>query len=72
MKFNIELEHEADGRWIAEVLELPGVMAYGRHPSRRRRTSRRSLCGWSPTDSSTGRPAPTCLISRSLRRDQLA
>lgn len=25
----LELEKEADGRWIAEVTELPGVMAYG-------------------------------------------
>ena len=29
MTFNIETEEEEDGRWIAEVLELPGVMAYG-------------------------------------------
>ena len=29
MKFTIETEHEEDGRWIAEVLELPGVMVYG-------------------------------------------
>ena len=26
---NIEIERETDGRWIAEVPELPGVMAYG-------------------------------------------
>ncbi len=25
----IELEQEEDGRWIAEVTDLPGVMAYG-------------------------------------------
>jgi predicted RNase H-like HicB family nuclease len=25
----IELEQEADGRWIAEVTALPGVLAYG-------------------------------------------
>ena len=24
----IALEQEADGRWIAEVVELPGVLAY--------------------------------------------
>lgn len=29
MKLTIETEIEADGRWIAEVPELPGVMAYG-------------------------------------------
>lgn len=27
--FTIEFEREEDGRWLAEVLELPGVMAYG-------------------------------------------
>lgn len=25
----IEIEREADGRWIGEVAQLPGVMAYG-------------------------------------------
>jgi predicted RNase H-like HicB family nuclease len=25
----VETELEADGRWIAEVPELPGVLAYG-------------------------------------------
>jgi len=29
MTFKVEIEQETDGRWIAEVLELPGVMAYG-------------------------------------------
>lgn len=27
--FKIEVEREEDGRWLAEVLELPGVLAYG-------------------------------------------
>ncbi len=27
---NIELEREEDGRWIAEVPDLPGVMIYGK------------------------------------------
>jgi len=26
---SIELDREDDGRWIAEVPELPGVMTYG-------------------------------------------
>jgi predicted RNase H-like HicB family nuclease len=30
MKFKIESEQEEDGRWLAEVLNLPGVLAYGR------------------------------------------
>jgi predicted RNase H-like HicB family nuclease len=25
----IEVEREDDGRWIAEVVDLPGVLAYG-------------------------------------------
>jgi predicted RNase H-like HicB family nuclease len=32
MNFNIECEQEEDGRWLAEVLELPGVLAYGETP----------------------------------------
>jgi predicted RNase H-like HicB family nuclease len=28
-RFTIELDREEDGRWIAEVLDLPGVLAYG-------------------------------------------
>ena len=29
MSYTIECELEGDGRWLAEVLELPGVLAYG-------------------------------------------
>jgi predicted RNase H-like HicB family nuclease len=29
MPFIIEVEQEDDGRWLAEVLDLPGVLAYG-------------------------------------------
>ena len=29
MTLTIELEQEADGRWIAEVPQLPGVLVYG-------------------------------------------
>ena len=29
MHLTFETEREEDGRWIAEVPELPGVMAYG-------------------------------------------
>ncbi len=36
MRFKVELEQEADGRWIAEVLDLPGVLAYGRTPEQAR------------------------------------
>ena len=26
---SVEVEQEEDGRWIAEISELPGVLAYG-------------------------------------------
>ena len=29
MEFKVEIERENDGRWIAEVVDLPGVLAYG-------------------------------------------
>ncbi len=29
MTFKIETERETDGRWIAEVINMPGVLAYG-------------------------------------------
>jgi len=29
MNYAVELEPEEDGRWIAEVPDLPGVMVYG-------------------------------------------
>ncbi len=29
MILTIGIEQEEDGRWIAEVMELPGVMVYG-------------------------------------------
>ena len=33
MRFHVETDREADGRWIAEVPTLPGVMAYGKTKS---------------------------------------
>jgi predicted RNase H-like HicB family nuclease len=29
VNFDIECEREDDGRWLAEVPQLPGVLAYG-------------------------------------------
>jgi predicted RNase H-like HicB family nuclease len=29
MRLSIEVEQEDDGRWLCEVMELPGVLAYG-------------------------------------------
>jgi predicted RNase H-like HicB family nuclease len=33
MPLAIEMEQECDGRWLAEIPELPGVMAYGATPA---------------------------------------
>jgi len=30
VNFSIECEQEVDGRWIAEVPQLPGVLCYGK------------------------------------------
>jgi len=30
MNLTVEVEQEEDGRWLAEVPEIPGVLAYGR------------------------------------------
>jgi predicted RNase H-like HicB family nuclease len=30
LRLKIETEREADGRWIAEIPDMPGVMAYGK------------------------------------------
>lgn len=29
MSYHVEIEQEDDGRFLAEVIDLPGVMAYG-------------------------------------------
>ena len=29
MNFKIEFDRETDGRWIAEIADLPGVLAHG-------------------------------------------
>jgi predicted RNase H-like HicB family nuclease len=32
MRFTVEYEQEEEGRWLAEVKELPGVLTYGKDP----------------------------------------
>jgi predicted RNase H-like HicB family nuclease len=31
MTFTVEIERESDGRWLAEISELPGAMTYGQN-----------------------------------------
>ena len=33
VQYGIEVEREEDGRWIAEVPDLPGVLSYGQDRS---------------------------------------
>lgn len=30
MKYKIQFDRETDRRWIAEIVDLPGVLAYGK------------------------------------------
>ena len=39
MQFNIETERETDGRWIAEIPEIPGALAYGKTENQARAKS---------------------------------
>jgi predicted RNase H-like HicB family nuclease len=55
--FRIELEREADGRWIAEVVELPGVLAYGATQDDAIARVQALACASSPTGSRTRKPA---------------
>jgi predicted RNase H-like HicB family nuclease len=36
VKLLIEIERETDGRWIAEIAAIPGVLAYGRSEAQAR------------------------------------
>jgi len=36
MALKVEIEQEKDGRWMAEVPDLPGVMVYGATPGETR------------------------------------
>jgi predicted RNase H-like HicB family nuclease len=36
LKLTVEIEQEEDGRWIADVVDLPGVMVYGSSPQQAR------------------------------------
>ena len=36
MVLTIELDQEEDGRWIAEVVDIPGALAYGATPEKAR------------------------------------
>lgn len=43
MTLTIELEQAADGRWLAEIPELPGVMVYGESQAKAAQRARASI-----------------------------
>jgi len=51
MVYHLEVEREEDGRWLAEVVDLPGVMAYGATAEQAVDNGRRLPCASSPTRS---------------------
>lgn len=45
----VEVEREDDGRWIAEVAELPGVLAYGQSREEAVERAKALFCASWPT-----------------------
>jgi len=57
--FNVEHEREDDGRWLAEVVELPGVLACSYDKTRRSRVPRRWPRVSSPIGLSAAKSVPS-------------
>jgi predicted RNase H-like HicB family nuclease len=55
-KLAVEIDREEDGRWIADVVDLPGVVAYGNSRaqaiSRAEASALRVLADWIEADES--------------------
>ncbi len=49
MRFDVEFDREDDSRWIAEIVNLPGAMAYGDTPEWNSPPWKRSHRGLSPS-----------------------
>lgn len=58
MIFRVEVEQEAVGRWIAEVIELSGAMAYGATREEAASKVQALALRVSPTDSTTVKQVP--------------
>ena len=61
MKFTVEIEQEEDGRWIAEVIDLPGVLAYGNTPEQAKAKVQALALVSSRTVLSMAKPGPILL-----------
>lgn len=68
--FTIETEQEVDSRWIADVVEIPGAMAYG--PTRDRAIANAQAIALRVLRnvSNTGRQAQNSLRYPSKRHDE--
>jgi hypothetical protein len=72
LRFQFEIERESDGRWIAEIPEVPGALAYGASmeeagPRPMRSRSMRLQMTWR----SPGR-FPTLSVLSPYQRDRMA
>src|SRR6266850_4603954 len=71
MKFRLEIEQEEDGRWIAEVVDLPGVLAYGNTcEEAQTKVQALALALWR-TVSNTEKPAPISSLSHLRLHERL-
>lgn len=59
MNFRVEIEQEEDGRWIAEVIDLAGVLAYGKTATEAKQEPKRWRSAWLRIASNTAKPAQT-------------
>lgn len=62
MNFRIEIEQEEDGRWIAEVVDLPGVLAYGSTTSEAQAKAQALALRFSRNASKTAKPVPNSSV----------
>ena len=66
----IEIEREDDGRWIAEIVELPGVVAYGASEAEARPMVYRPSPACDGRTNREWRAVASC-CPRALRRDHV-
>ena len=70
ISYRVETELEADGRWIAEIVDVPGVMAYGATEKEAVALAQALPCASSPIALKNRRNLPKALRSPSKLRDR--
>lgn len=58
VKLPVQLEREADGRWIVEVPSIPGVIVYGSSPEQALQAARRLAADVTEDRRMHGEPVP--------------